>query len=132
MATTVKTKLEIKSWDENPYREQGGTKFTRAEVALKGTDESVTGDATFESLMYYPSEKGSTYVTLMQLDGSIRGRSGTVVMQGSGAWDGTTATMDLTIVSGTGELEGITGSARSESTHADYPNMPLTLTYTLK
>jgi hypothetical protein len=130
--TTTKTKLEIKSWDEKPYREQNGAKFTRANVVLASTDERVTGDATFESLMYYPTEKESTYVTVMQLDGSIDGHAGSVVLQGSGTYDGTTARMDLEVVSATGELAGMTGKATSSSTHEDYPNMPLTLTYTLK
>lgn len=130
--TTVTTKLEITSWDEKPYREQETGKFTRADVVLVGTDEKVQGDATFEALMYYPSEANGTWVTLMQLAGSIGGRTGTVVLQGSGTYDGTTARLRLTVVNGTGELTGISGSAESVSTHADYPNMPLTLTYELE
>jgi hypothetical protein len=31
--------------------------------------------------------------------------------------------------SGTGELSGLSGTVSSRSTHADYPHMPLSLTY---
>jgi hypothetical protein len=37
----------------------------------------------------------------------------------------------MPIVAGTGELAGITGSVVSNSTQADYPNMPLVIEYEL-
>jgi hypothetical protein len=39
----------------------------------------------------------------------------------------------MTVVSGsgTGQLSGISGTCESVSTHADYPFMPLSLTYEL-
>ena len=69
----------------------------------------------------------------MQVTASLDGRSGTFVLQGDGAYDGRTASGRSGIVdrSGTGGLTGITGSADSSSTHADYPFMPLTLRYDL-
>ena len=56
------------------------------------------------------------------------------MLQGAGSFDGTTAAGTMSVVegSGTGELGGITGSATSSSTHEDYPNMPLTLSYDLE
>jgi hypothetical protein len=56
-----------------------------------------------------------------------------VVLQGDGTYDSTTARVKVNVVpgSGTDGLAGITGSAESESTSADYPNMPLTLRYEL-
>lgn len=39
--TKLVTKLEIKSWDEKPYRVlDDGSKFTRSEVTLAGTPET--------------------------------------------------------------------------------------------
>ena len=40
--------------------------------------------------------------------------------------------LDIIDGSGTGDLAGISGSAQSVSTHADYPYLPLTLTYELE
>lgn len=139
--TTYQTRLDIKSWDENPYRELAdGTKFARAEVTLAGaadtgTAESGAGTAlaegSFEALLHYRADGTSTYVTLMSLTGTVEGRSGRLVLAGDGSYDGTTARMRAHVIEATGDLAGLTGTAVSESTHADYPHMPLTLTYEL-
>lgn len=127
--TTLETKLEIKSWDEKPYRElPDGTKWTRADVVLAGTSGELT-EGSFEALMYYRADGTSTYVTLMSLTGTLDGREGTVILAGEGSFDGTTARGESRVVDATGGLTGLTGTAASSSTHADYPFMPLTLTY---
>ncbi|WP_328475579.1 DUF3224 domain-containing protein [Actinoplanes sp. NBC_00393] len=131
MTTTLETKLEIKSWDEKPYREMpDGTRWTRAEVVLAGTSDQLT-EGSFEALMYYRGDGTSTYVSLMSLTGTLDGRHGTVILAGQGTFDGTTARSEFRVIEATGGLSGITGTATSSSTHADYPYMPLTLTYDL-
>ncbi len=131
MTKTLETKLAITSWDEKPYREEAeGRKFTHAQVVLDGTDDAVDS-AAFESLMYYAADGTSTYVTLMEITGTLDDRSGSLVLAGRGTFDGTTAAGEYDVIAGTGELEGITGSGESASTHADYPNMPFTLRYAL-
>ena len=133
MTTILDTKLQIGSWDENAYREfDDGRKFTRAEVSLKGDGAGIES-AAYEGLMFYAADGTSSYVTMMQLTGALDGRSGSFVLAGAGTYDGTTATGESRIVpgSGTGGLAGISGSATSTSTHADYPFMPLTLRYEL-
>jgi Protein of unknown function (DUF3224) len=133
MAETLNTKLHITSWDEKPIHElEGGRKVTRAEVALIGTDDAVT-EAGFHAVLYYRSDGTSSYVSIMRMTATLQGRSGSFVLRGDGAFDGTTATGDSTIVdgSGTADLAGIAGTAHSASTHEDYPHMPLTLTYEL-
>ena len=132
MTTTTELKLQIGSWDENPYREfDDGRKFTRAEVALADADAGL--QASYEGLMFYAADGTSSYVTLMQITGTLDGRSGSFVLTGSGNYDGTTAAGESRIVpgSGTGELAGLSGSASSSSTHDDYPYMPLTIRYDL-
>lgn len=134
MSKTVETKLKIESWDEQPYRElPDGTKFTRAEVRLTGTDDSLT-EATFEGLMFYRTDGTSSYVTLMQVTGTLDGRTGSFVLRGDGAYDGTAARGRSEVVAGSGTdgLTGITGTGQSVSTHDDYPFMPLTLKYDLE
>ena len=127
----METKLEITSWDEKPYRElDDGRKFSRAEVTLAGTGDGVVS-GSFESLLYYRADGTSEYVSIMEITGTLGGRSGSFVLQGGGTFDGTTARVDTTVVpgSGTGELAGISGTASSVSTHADYPHMPLTIRF---
>jgi hypothetical protein len=131
MTNTLDTKLKIDSWDEKPYRElDDGTKFTRAEVALSGTGDGLTG-ARMDALMYYRPDGTSSYSAFLHVTGTLNGRTGSFLLQGEGGYDGTTASSHSRVVpgSGTGGLAGISATADSASTHADYPHMPLTLSY---
>jgi hypothetical protein len=129
--TTLTTKLAIASWDEKPYRDlDDGRTLHRAEVVLAGTGDVLTSGA-FESLLFYQADGSSTFVTVMQLTGTLDGRAGSLVLAGEGSYDGTTATVAARVVGGTGELSGARGTLASASTHQDYPNMPITLTYDL-
>jgi hypothetical protein len=133
MTTTLNTRLNIVSWDEKPAREyDDDSKITRAAVTLDKGEDGLTG-GTFDSVMYYRPDGTSSYVTVMQLTASLQGRTGSFVLTGEGTFDGTTASGTSQIVpgSGTDELAEITGTCTSASTHADYPFMPLTLTYDL-
>lgn len=130
---TLETKLRIDDWDEAPVEQfDDGSKITRAQVRLReGADGMESGSAML--LSYYRPDGTSDYVTVLHLSGSLDGRAGTFVLRGDGTFDGTTAAGRMTVVpgSGTGGLAGIDGGCVSESTHADYPFMPLTLTYRL-
>jgi hypothetical protein len=133
MTTTLNTRLNIASWDEAPAHEyDDGSRVTRAAVTLDKGEDGLNG-GTFESVMYYRADGTSTYVSVMQLDATLQGRSGSFVLTGEGTFDGTTASGTSQVVSGsgTGDLAGITGTCTSASTHADYPFMPLVLTYDL-
>ncbi len=133
MADTLETRLKIASWDERPYRELAdGSRFCRADVVLaEGTDGIAGG--VFEALLYYRPDGTSSYVTLMSLTADLNGRQGTFVLRGEGTFDGTTARVTASVVDGsqTGDLAGLSGTAESVSTHADYPYMPLKVSYTL-
>jgi hypothetical protein len=133
MAVTLKTKMRIASWDESPVEEfDDGSKLTRAQVTLTGGDGGLaSGSASM--LAYYRPDSTSSYVTVMRLTGSLDGRAGSFVLRGEGAFDGTTASGQMIVVpgSGTGGLAGLSGTCESVSTHADYPFMPLTLSYDL-
>jgi hypothetical protein len=69
----------------------------------------------------------------MRLTGILDGRAGSFVLSGEGTFDGTTASGQMSVVTGSGTdgLAPISGTCVSVSTHADYPFMPLTLTYEL-
>ena len=130
--TELITRLKITSWDETVTAEFDGSKITRAAVELAEGVDGLTG-GTSESVMYYRPDGSSDYVTVIRLTGVLDGRAGSFVASGHGGFDGTTAasTSDIVPGSGTGELAGISGTLTSSSTHADYPFMPLTLTYQL-
>jgi Protein of unknown function (DUF3224) len=133
MPKILEAKLKIESWDEQPYQELAeGSKLTRADVALSGPADGLAS-GTFEALMFYRADGTSSYVSLMYLTGTVDGQAGSFVLQGTGTFDGTAARGESHVLagSGTGELTGLTGTAQSVSTHADYPLMPLTLRYDL-
>jgi hypothetical protein len=133
MAVTLTTRMRIASWDESPAEEFGdGSKLTRAQVRLSdGADGLASG--SMGMLAYYRPDGTSSFVTVMRLTGILDGRAGSFVLRGEGAFDGTTASGRMTVMtgSGTGELVGISGTCVSVSTHADYPFMPLALAYEL-
>jgi hypothetical protein len=128
---TVETRLKIAAWDEKPVSEfDDGSKITRASVTLtEGTEGLSSG--SFESVMYYRPDGTTHYVMIMRLAARLDGRSGEFTVAGDGAYNGTTASSVTTILgaSATGDLVGISGTCTSESTHADYPFMPLVLSY---
>ena len=130
--TTLTTKFEIKSWDEKPYRElPDGRAFKRADVVLAGGADGAL-DATWESELYYEADGTSTFVGLMHVTGTLDGRAGEFVMEGSGTYDGTEARIKSKIIASAGDLSGLTGTSEHVSTHADYPHWPMKLTYELE
>jgi Protein of unknown function (DUF3224) len=131
--TTLATKLEIKSWDEQPYQEfDDGRKLTKAAVTLAGSGDEITS-ASFDAVLFYRPDGASEYVSIMLVNASLGGEAGSFALRGSGDYDGTRAASEFEIVegSGTGGCAGITGTATSVSTHEDYPNMPITFKYEL-
>jgi len=71
----------------------------------------------FESLLYYRADGTSEYVSIMEITGTLGGRSGSFVLQGAGNYDGKTARVATTVVpgSGTGELAGFICAAGGAS-----------------
>jgi Protein of unknown function (DUF3224) len=133
MTSTFETKLKIASWDEKPYRELAdGSKFSRAQTVLTDGPDAIT-DGRFETLLYYRPDGTSSYVTLMQVTATLDGKPGTFALHGEGSYDGTTARVSASVIDGsqTGDLAGLSATIESVSTHADYPFMPLTVSYTI-
>ena len=134
MTTTKSTRLDIRTWDEQPFRElDDGRILKRAEVVLAGGGDGADLKGRWNALLYYNPDGTSTYTGLMEVSGRLDDRTGGFVLVGQGTFDGTTARMTAEIVpgSGTGDLAGISGSGQHASTHQDYPQFPLVLTYDL-
>jgi hypothetical protein len=109
----------VKRWEETTYLQiSPRTKLTRAtvEFAFSGDME---GMGFVEYLMFYrhfdakdQHKSRASYVGLMRFEGVVAGRSGSFIMKDTGAFEGGAAVSVLQIdaESGTGRLEGITGS----------------------
>jgi Protein of unknown function (DUF3224) len=111
MATHAEGTFDVTSWDENPYEEiGGGAKLTRASIGQKlSGDLEATG--TSEVLMYYRPDGTATFTGYQRVVGRIGDRSGSFVLQSTGAFDGNEARTAWSVVPGsaTDGLEGLRG-----------------------
>ena len=124
-------RFAIKNWDEMPYSEgEGMPKLTRASVTKTFTGD-LEGEGQVEYLMMYRSDGSATFVGLERIVGRIGGKTGTFVLQRSGAFEGGEAKESYSVVpgSGTGELVGLRGDGRSSVGHG--MEHPFTLDYEL-
>lgn len=112
MATTAaKGKFDVKDWDEKPYQEmEGGAKLTRASVT-QAFHGDIEGEGKVEYLMAHRADKTADFVGLAQVSGKLGGRSGSFVLEITGAFDGKAAKGDWSVVAGseTGDLRGLQG-----------------------
>jgi hypothetical protein len=112
-------------WDEKTYDQiSPSTKMTKASVeyAIKGELEGV---ALVEYLMYYgdyddrdPHKSTALYIGLTRFKGTVNGKAGTFATEDRGKFEGGTATTTSSIIpgSGTDDLRGIAGTAKSLAT----------------
>ena len=104
--------FEIKSWDEEEFDSGTGmAKLTRATVEKQYSGDLEATSAT-EWLMAYQPDETATFVGLERIKGTIGGRHGTLVLQHVGRFEKGAATAELTVVSGTEDLDGATGNGR--------------------
>jgi hypothetical protein len=111
MSTHTKATFALNGWDEKPYNEVDGLpKLTRASVT-KSYQGDITGEGKLEYLMMYRDDGSASIIGLERVVGSVGGRSGSFVLQHSGAFKGGVATVTLLVVegSGTGDLRGLRG-----------------------
>jgi Protein of unknown function (DUF3224) len=131
MSILAASTFTVKSWDEKPYEEtEGGGKLTRARV-VQVFQGDLEGEGTVEYLMAYRADGTASFVGLQRLAGRIGGKSGSVVLQIAGTYDGATAKGDWFAVpgAGTGELRNLKGMGGFAASHG--PNGTATLDYDL-
>jgi Protein of unknown function (DUF3224) len=127
MSTQATGTFKIDSWDEQPYVETDeGGKLTRASVKQTFGGE-IEGEGAVEWLMCYRPDQTADFVGHQRMVGRIGDRSGTVVLESTGAFDGKEAKGPLTIVrgSGTGELAGIVGQGELSAPMGGEPSVSL-------
>ena len=115
--STLKGEFEVTSWNEDAYAERDGNrKLSRAEVS-GNVSGGVTGTSNVQWLMSYQPDGTARFVGYQQLEGEIEGRTGSVVIESNGAFDGSVASGTWNVVprSGTGDWSSLEGEGRFES-----------------
>lgn len=122
MSTQAKGTFKIDSWDEQPYADT----LSRAQVKATYSGD-IEGRGETEWLMCYREDKTADFVGFQRIVGRLGGRSGSFVLQSSGAFDGKEAAGPLAIVegSGTGELAGIAGTGTFSAPMGGEPSLSL-------
>jgi Protein of unknown function (DUF3224) len=122
VSTQATGTFKIDSWDEQPYAD----KLTRAQVKATYSGD-IEGQGETEWLMCYREDKTADFVGFQRLVGRLGDRSGSFVIESTGAFDGKVASGPLTIVqgSGTGELAGIVGQGTLRAPMGGEPSVSL-------
>jgi uncharacterized protein DUF3224 len=122
VSTQVKGTFKIDSWDEQPYAD----KLSRAQVRASYSGD-IEGQGETEWLMCYREDKTADFVGFQRITGRLGGRSGSLVFESTGAFDGKEAAGPLAIVrgSGTGELAGIVGRGTLSAPMGGEPSVSL-------
>ena len=113
----------VTNWDEKPYDEiDGGPKLTRAVVTKTFTGD-IEAEASLEYLMVHRPDGTAAFVGIERVTGTLGGKSGSFVLEHRGTFEGGTAKGICRVVpgSGTGELEGLSGTGGFEATGREAP-----------
>jgi hypothetical protein len=125
--STITGTFELASWDEQTVQElEGERKLTRAVVTQTFTGD-LQGAGAVEWLMCYSEDGTARFVGMQRVEGAVDDRSGSVVLETTGEFDGSTAMGTWVVIPGsaTGGLAGISGEGRFEAPHGP------TATYTM-
>ena len=114
--------FKIDSWDEQDQAEG----ITRASVKQTFSGD-IEGQGQAEWVMAYRPDKTADFAGYLRLAGDIGDRSGTVVLESTGVFDGKEARGPLRIVrgSGTGDLAGIVGGGTFSAPMGGEPSVSL-------
>ncbi len=108
--STLTATFEVDSWDEQPFDDNDeGPKVTSAKVT-KHYAGDIEGTSATEWVMAYNPDDSATFVGMETIHGTIDGKKGTVVLQHVGRFENGAATASLTVLNGTDQLEGASGS----------------------
>lgn len=128
MSAKATSSCTIESWNEDDYyTADNGGKLTRAH-AKQTFSGGIEGQGDVQWLMCYRPDSTADFVGLQHVAGRVGERSGTMVLETRGTFDGQAATGPLRIVpgSGTGELSGISGEGELRAPSGDQASITLT------
>jgi hypothetical protein len=109
VSTHAKGTFENKSWDEDTIETIGAGKVSRASVKQSFTGD-ISGDSNVDWHMYYAPDGTASFVGLQRIDARVGDRTGTIVVQSTGVYDGKEARGDWVIVGATGDLAELSGT----------------------
>ena len=114
----AKGTIRHNNWDEKPYHEAPPQKSTTAIVDIV-FDGDLAGTGLSRALMQYPDAETCHYAGYILVTGTLGGKAGTFILYELGLWSAGVARSTWQIVenSGTGALEGITGTGSYSATH---------------
>ncbi len=125
----VQGSYKVTTWEENPYDYiSANSKLSKASVEYQCTGE-IEGKAIVEYLMFYshfdPNDQhnsSAVYVGLIRFHGKIKDKSGSFVLHDRGTFNAGTASsvLEIAIGSGTGALQGITGTGKYRADREGY------------
>lgn len=115
--TKARGKFTVESGGEDAYEAlDNGVRLTHAQgtQSFKG---DIKGDGAVHWLMVYRGDMTAQFVGMQRISGRIGGRRGTVVLLAEGIHDGKGSRIKLEVVpgSGSGELEGLSGTGKLEN-----------------
>jgi Protein of unknown function (DUF3224) len=101
------------SYEEEPYGSSAGTELARVHIGRSFSGE-LEGESTAELLTATTPAGSAAYVALDSIKGRLAGREGTFVLEHHGIVSSAGSDTSASVVpdSGTGELEGISGSGQ--------------------
>jgi hypothetical protein len=132
MKTQVNASFAIKGWEENtwdgkPASQVNGEKLTRAQVSCV-YEGDIKGESQLQYLMTYRQDGTGSYVGLERIEGSLKGRSGSFVLQHAGTFEahGVKGTVFVVPGCGSGDLQTLRG-AGSIDLAGQQPHYPIAL-----
>jgi len=115
----------IDSWDENPFDEEGRVAKLTTALVKKRYSGAIDGTSVTEWVMAYNGETAD-FVGIERIRGTVDGRSGTLVLRHVGRFGDGVAKADLLVVSGTDQLDGVTGTGSMVADPAGKVELTLT------
>ena len=105
----MKATFEIQGWDETPFAEWDDGKLTKASITKRYAGD-IEGDAVLEYLLAYRADGTAGFVGIERITGTVDGRDGALVLQQVGNFAAGAAVATLTVLGGSGALDGVTGT----------------------
>lgn len=119
MSSQIKCTFKIDSWNEEPFsKSEDGPTLNRASVKQTYSG-ALEAKSTIEYLMTTFLDERSSFIGIEEIIGELEGKSGSFLLNHKGTHEEGVAKSTFEIIphSGTGELEGISGSGHYEATH---------------
>lgn len=123
MPDQIRCEFQVTLWQEETVEVAGSTKITQAKVAYLYPDQndSFTGESTVNYLMAYADGESSEFVGIERFNGCLAGHTGGFALRHTGRYRAREKVSQAEFVvvggSGTGELQGISGTGEVRATH---------------